>query len=125
MKKLSIFAFLFMIVGGCQQDEITIYRFKKLPIEQLSSPDLPKSLEIQNRQCPKCDKKEYCNPTTGRCEALSNAPTTSPAPVEDKSAPKEDKTKPARKEMIGDVFMVDKVGTYDPQYDLVPTYPRY
>lgn len=125
MKLASKILSLFLLVGlvHCQQDEVTIYRFRK-DGATYSAPDFPKSLEVGHRQCsPKCQKNEYCNPNTGRCEGLTESPSVIPDPNTDKNAPKEDKSKPAIKErLVGDVFMVNKIGTYDPRYDNIPIY---
>ncbi len=125
MKFLIKILSLFLLTGvmNCQQDEVTIYRFRKdATIE--STVDFPKALEVSHRQCnPRCGKNEYCNSTTGKCEGLTEAPVIKPEIKEDKSAPKEEKSKPAVKErLVGDVFMVNKIGNYDPRYDTIPIY---
>ncbi len=118
--------FLLLIFIGCQQDELTIYRYRKDADIRVET---PRSFTAAARQCPRCDRNEYCNSETGKCEARAyNKPAEKPdttKPVSTTPEPEPTQTQKYHPKITGDIFLVDKIGTFDPRYDTIPTYPKY
>lgn len=129
-KKLMILllGFLTLVLSGCQMDEKVTFHFKppqfvvdsaivdEAPVvaETVIVPEFKPEIAIVkakkirpatslSRNCePRCDKLEYCNTTTGKCEAkaVKRADSNSWDPEKEHS----------------EVFLVDsRFGTFDPR----------
>lgn len=72
-----LLGFLALLNFNCDADEFVFIKHHKVKQEDVYQ--VPDTITVENKDCPRCDAKEYCNRSTGRCQAVANRPSTSTA----------------------------------------------